>query len=103
MFYQALEIAMLGSKSGGSTQKNKKRKPISLEHQDFPHRHITESSSHQIYGIDAFSGAAVMALNIPPGDHVLDMYAGPSAKLCMILDLLGCSGFVTKVDVARHH
>jgi len=31
----------------------------------------------QIYGIDAASGAAVMALNISPGDHVLDLCAAP--------------------------
>lgn len=28
------------------------------------------------------------------------LFAG--AKLCMILDLLGCSGSVTGVDIARH-
>ncbi|XP_027346159.1 multisite-specific tRNA:(cytosine-C(5))-methyltransferase trm4b isoform X2 [Abrus precatorius] len=56
----------------------------------------------KIYGIDASSGAAVIALNISPGDHVLDLCAAPGAKLCMILDLLGDSGSVTGVDVARH-
>ncbi|GMH06552.1 hypothetical protein Nepgr_008392 [Nepenthes gracilis] len=56
----------------------------------------------KIYGIDAASGAAVMALNISPGDHVLDLCAAPGAKLCMILDLLGDSGSVTGVDIARH-
>ncbi|KAL6516273.1 hypothetical protein OROGR_019578 [Orobanche gracilis] len=56
----------------------------------------------KIYGLDAASGAAVLALNISPGDHVLDLCAAPGAKLCMILDLLGCSGSVTGVDVARH-
>ncbi|KAK7360212.1 hypothetical protein VNO77_02194 [Canavalia gladiata] len=56
----------------------------------------------KIYGIDASSGAAVLALNISPGDHVLDLCAAPGAKLCMILDLLGGSGSVTGVDVARH-
>ncbi|GFP78758.1 multisite-specific tRNA:(cytosine-c(5))-methyltransferase trm4b [Phtheirospermum japonicum] len=56
----------------------------------------------KIYGIDAASGAAVSALDISPGDHVLDLCAAPGAKLCMILDLLGCSGSVTGVDVARH-
>ncbi|KAF7809642.1 putative NOL1/NOP2/sun family RNA methylase [Senna tora] len=43
-----------------------------------------------------------MALNISAGDHVLDLCAAPGAKLCMILDLLGDSGSVTGVDVARH-
>ncbi|PPR82187.1 hypothetical protein GOBAR_AA38527 [Gossypium barbadense] len=56
----------------------------------------------QIYGIDAASGAAVSVLNISPGDHVLDLCAAPGAKICMILDLLGDSGSVTGVDVARH-
>lgn len=56
----------------------------------------------QIYGIDAASGAAVLALGISPGDHVLDLCAAPGAKLCMILDLLGCSGSVTGVDISRH-
>ncbi|XP_019446890.1 PREDICTED: multisite-specific tRNA:(cytosine-C(5))-methyltransferase trm4b isoform X2 [Lupinus angustifolius] len=56
----------------------------------------------KIYGIDASSGAAVTALHISPGDHVLDLCAAPGAKLCMILDLVGDSGSVTGVDVARH-
>ncbi|OWM68204.1 probable 28S rRNA (cytosine-C(5))-methyltransferase isoform X2 [Punica granatum] len=56
----------------------------------------------QIYGIDAASGAAVSALNISAGDHVLDLCAAPGAKLCMILDFLGDSGSVTGVDVSQH-
>ncbi|XVF59785.1 hypothetical protein PTKIN_Ptkin07bG0304000 [Pterospermum kingtungense] len=56
----------------------------------------------KIYGIDAASGAAVSALKISPGDHVLDLCAAPGAKLCMMLDLLDDSGSVTGVDVARH-
>ncbi|KAG4153706.1 hypothetical protein ERO13_D03G008700v2 [Gossypium hirsutum] len=66
---------------------------------------IANSKSYldgKIYGIDAASGAAVSVLNISPGDHVLDLCAAPGAKLCMILDLLGDSGSVTGVDVARH-
>ncbi|KAH9621932.1 hypothetical protein KSS87_022211 [Heliosperma pusillum] len=66
-----------------------------------PRVHIANSSVYQLgklYGIDAASGAAVSALNIAPGDHVLDL----CAKLCMILELLGDSGSVTGVDVARH-
>lgn len=31
----------------------------------------------KIYGIDASSGAAVMALNVSTGDHVLDLCAAP--------------------------
>ncbi|KAL5797157.1 hypothetical protein ACOSQ2_001977 [Xanthoceras sorbifolium] len=56
----------------------------------------------KIYGIDAASGAAVSALDISIGDHVLDLCAAPGAKLCMILDILGDSGSVTGVDIARH-
>lgn len=56
----------------------------------------------KIYGIDAASGAAVSALSISPGDHILDLCSAPGAKLCMMLDLLGGAGSVTGVDVARH-
>lgn len=69
------------------------------------HIHIANSRAYQqgkIYGIDAASGAAVLALNISFGDHVLDLCAAPGAKLCMVLDLLGDSGSLTGVDVARH-
>ncbi|XP_059641141.1 multisite-specific tRNA:(cytosine-C(5))-methyltransferase trm4b [Cornus florida] len=70
-----------------------------------PDIQIAKSKAYQegkMYGIDAASGAAVLALNISSGDHILDLCAAPGAKLCMILDLLGCSGSVTGVDVARH-
>nr|GMC57426.1 probable 28S rRNA (cytosine-C(5))-methyltransferase [Ipomoea batatas]GME13506.1 probable 28S rRNA (cytosine-C(5))-methyltransferase [Ipomoea batatas] len=70
-----------------------------------PHVRIASSKAYQegkIYGIDAASGAAVLALDISVGDHVLDLCAAPGAKLCMILDILGSSGSVTGVDVAKH-
>ncbi|KAG8386797.1 hypothetical protein BUALT_Bualt03G0186200 [Buddleja alternifolia] len=83
-----------------------------------PDRRIAGTKAYQegkIYGIDAASGAAVLALDVSPGDHVLDLCAAPGnvlqltslifsagAKLCTILDLLGCSGSVTGVDIARH-
>ncbi|KAL0692140.1 hypothetical protein Bca4012_059320 [Brassica carinata] len=70
-----------------------------------PHIHIARSIAYQqgkMYGIDAASGAAVSALGISPGDHVLDLCAAPGAKLCMMLDLLGDKGTATGVDVARH-
>ncbi|CAJ1942337.1 unnamed protein product [Sphenostylis stenocarpa] len=70
-----------------------------------PHVQIAGSRAYRegkIYGIDAASGAAVTALHVSPGDHVLDLCAAPGAKLCMILDLLGDSGSVTGVDAARH-
>jgi 16S rRNA C967 or C1407 C5-methylase (RsmB/RsmF family) len=31
----------------------------------------------QIYGIDAASGAAILALDVRPGNHVLDLCAAP--------------------------
>ncbi|CAN8251324.1 unnamed protein product [Cochlearia groenlandica] len=70
-----------------------------------PHVHISRSNPYKqgkMYGIDAASGAAVSALGISPGDHVLDLCAAPGAKLCMMLDLLGQKGTATGVDVARH-
>uniref|UniRef100_A0A7N0V4D5 SAM-dependent MTase RsmB/NOP-type domain-containing protein n=1 Tax=Kalanchoe fedtschenkoi TaxID=63787 RepID=A0A7N0V4D5_KALFE len=70
-----------------------------------PHVQIASSKAYRegkIYGIDAASGAAVAALGIVEGDHVLDLCAAPGAKLCMMLDLLGSSGSVTGVDVASH-
>ncbi|ESQ31092.1 hypothetical protein EUTSA_v10004380mg [Eutrema salsugineum] len=70
-----------------------------------PDVQIARSMAYQqgkMYGIDAASGAAVSALGISPGDHVLDLCAAPGAKLCMMLDLLGEKGTATGVDVARH-
>ncbi|KAF3440309.1 hypothetical protein FNV43_RR18593 [Rhamnella rubrinervis] len=70
-----------------------------------PSIQIANSKAYQqgkIYGIDAASGAAVSALNISAGDHVLDLCAAPGAKLCLMLDLLGDMGSVTGVDVSRH-
>ncbi|KAM1426027.1 hypothetical protein TB2_017935 [Malus domestica] len=70
-----------------------------------PDVEIANSNAYRegkIYGIDAASGAAVSALDISAGDHVLDLCAAPGAKLCMISDLLGDSGSVTGVDVSSH-
>ncbi|CAK9156997.1 unnamed protein product [Ilex paraguariensis] len=70
-----------------------------------PHIQIANSKAYQegkIYGIDAASGAAVSALNISAGDHILDLCAAPGAKLCMMVDVLDSLGSVTGVDVARH-
>ncbi|KAJ8764264.1 hypothetical protein K2173_006004 [Erythroxylum novogranatense] len=70
-----------------------------------PHVQIANSKAYKegkLYGIDAASGAAVSALNVSVGDHVLDLCAAPGAKLCMILDLLGNAGSVTAVDISRN-
>eukprot|EP00962_Isochrysis_galbana_P043416 scaffold16523_cov117-Isochrysis_galbana.AAC.1 len=53
-----------------------------------------------LYGIDLASGAAVAALGVCPGDHVLDMCCAPGAKLCALADALGLSGSVTGVDIS---
>ncbi|KAL5557543.1 hypothetical protein UlMin_039779 [Ulmus minor] len=53
----------------------------------------TQIANSKVYGIDASSGAAVLALDISPA---------PGAKLCLVLNLLGEMGSVTGVDVSRH-
>ncbi|KAL6659496.1 hypothetical protein ACP70R_003536 [Stipagrostis hirtigluma subsp. patula] len=62
-----------------------------------PEIQIAGSKAYQqgkIYGIDAASGAAIIALDVRPGDHVLDLCAAP--------DMLGSTGSLTGVDVAKH-
>uniref|UniRef100_A0A0E0CJS0 SAM-dependent MTase RsmB/NOP-type domain-containing protein n=1 Tax=Oryza meridionalis TaxID=40149 RepID=A0A0E0CJS0_9ORYZ len=62
-----------------------------------PQVQIASSMAYQqgkIYGIDAASGAAVLALDVQPGEHVLDLCAAP--------DMLGGRGSLTGVDVAKH-
>ncbi|KAG0303783.1 hypothetical protein BGZ98_006286 [Dissophora globulifera] len=48
----------------------------------------------RIFGMDLSSGIAVYALDIQPGDHVLDICCAPGAKLCMIAGLLTKSGAI---------
>lgn len=55
--------------------------------------------SGQVYGIDASSCAAVVALDPRPGDDVLDLCCAPGAKLCLISDLMKRQGSVTGVDI----
>ncbi|CAO3573127.1 unnamed protein product [Mortierella alpina] len=49
----------------------------------------------RIFGMDLSSGIAVYALDVQPGDHVLDICCAPGAKLCMIAGLLTNSGNVS--------
>jgi len=69
--------------------------------------------SGRLYGIDISSAAAVVALNVQAGDHVLDLCCAPGAKLSMISDALVAAegggdidkegpfaGSVTGVDIA---
>ncbi|KAG0264937.1 hypothetical protein BG011_005859 [Mortierella polycephala] len=48
----------------------------------------------RIFGMDLSSGIAVYALDVQPGEHVLDICCAPGAKLCMIAGLLTNSGHV---------
>ncbi|KAF9368971.1 hypothetical protein CPB97_004035 [Podila verticillata] len=48
----------------------------------------------RIFGMDLSSGIAVYALDVQPGDHVLDICCAPGAKLCMVAGLLTNSGHV---------
>ncbi|KAK3832401.1 MAG: S-adenosyl-L-methionine-dependent methyltransferase [Linnemannia gamsii] len=48
----------------------------------------------RIFGMDLSSGIAVYALDVQPGEHVLDICCAPGAKLCMIAGLLTNSGNV---------
>ena len=57
--------------------------------------------SGKIYGIDLASGAAVAALGLQPGEHVLDLCCAPGAKLCAIADALSLTGSVTGVDISE--
>eukprot|EP00048_Salpingoeca_helianthica_P024258 m.30858 g.30858 ORF g.30858 m.30858 type:complete len:387 (+) comp9274_c0_seq2:1657-2817(+) len=54
----------------------------------------------RIFGMDASSGAAIEALGIEAGDHVLDLCCAPGAKLCMMAERVGEGGSVTGVDVS---
>jgi 16S rRNA C967 or C1407 C5-methylase (RsmB/RsmF family) len=70
--------------------------------------HTPSYKNGHIYGMDLASGAAVVALDVQPGDTVLDLCCAPGAKLCMIADLLqggvdaSPMGSVTGVDIVPH-
>ncbi|KAI8578845.1 hypothetical protein K450DRAFT_244795 [Umbelopsis ramanniana AG] len=59
---------------------------------------------NKIFGIDLSSGLAVLALQVQPNDHVLDLCCAPGAKLCMISNIIGSegTGTVTGVDISPH-
>ncbi|GAM19353.1 hypothetical protein SAMD00019534_025280 [Acytostelium subglobosum LB1] len=54
----------------------------------------------EIYGMDASSGAAVLALDPQPGDNVLDICCAPGTKLSLISDVMKGQGTVTGVDIS---
>jgi 16S rRNA C967 or C1407 C5-methylase (RsmB/RsmF family) len=54
-----------------------------------------------LYGIDVSSGAAVLALDVQPGDDVLDLCCAPGAKLCALADAMELFGTLTGVDVSE--
>eukprot|EP01132_Coremiostelium_polycephalum_P006222 gene6222-7751_t len=59
--------------------------------------------SGTFYGMDASSGAAVVALDPQPNDNVLDICCAPGSKLCLVSDLIGGDGgSVTGVDIASN-
>ncbi|EGG21777.1 Putative nucleolar protein [Cavenderia fasciculata] len=64
---------------------------------------ISSSPSYKkgiMYGMDASSGAAILALDPQPGDNVLDICCAPGTKFCMIADLIKGQGSVTGVDIS---
>lgn len=68
---------------------------------NFPIAGTRSYKTGRIFGMDAASGAAVAALDIQEGDHVLDLCAAPGAKLAMMADILGQgSGTLTAVDIS---
>jgi len=54
-----------------------------------------------IYGMDASSGAVVVALDPQPNEHILDLCCAPGAKLCMISDKMKRTGSITGVDICE--
>ncbi|KAN0043129.1 hypothetical protein ACTA71_010766 [Dictyostelium dimigraforme] len=65
---------------------------------------ISSSKSYKngmFYGMDASSGAAILALNPKPNDNVLDICCAPGTKLCMISDMLGGNGTITGIDISE--
>jgi hypothetical protein len=54
----------------------------------------------QIYGMDVSSGAAAIALDPQPYEHVLDLCAAPGGKMCLLADLMGRKGSVTGCDIS---
>ncbi|KAF9427480.1 hypothetical protein BGZ94_004815 [Podila epigama] len=57
-------------------------------------KNVQAHKEGRIFGMDLSSGIAVYALDVQPGEHVLDICCAPGAKLCMIAGLLTNSGNV---------
>lgn len=51
-------------------------------------------TSGKLYGIDISSAAAVVALGVSSGNHILDLCCAPGAKLAMISDTLAMQEYV---------
>eukprot|EP01147_Barroeca_monosierra_P009394 gene9394-1641_t len=70
-----------------------------------PHRVPVASSQAyregHIYGMDVSSAAAVLSLQVQPGENCLDLCCAPGAKLCMLSELCTKLGTVTGVDIIR--
>eukprot|EP00927_Polykrikos_kofoidii_P059965 TRINITY_DN55047_c0_g1_i1.p1 TRINITY_DN55047_c0_g1~~TRINITY_DN55047_c0_g1_i1.p1 ORF type:complete len:483 (+),score=82.15 TRINITY_DN55047_c0_g1_i1:76-1524(+) len=58
--------------------------------------------SGHLFGMDAASAFAVLAMAIEPGHDVLDLCCAPGAKLVYIAELLQGRGRLVGVDVAEH-
>ncbi|KAJ1918686.1 hypothetical protein IWQ60_007438 [Tieghemiomyces parasiticus] len=62
--------------------------PLGNDDQDVRLSQTAGYQAGDLYGIDVTSGIAVLALEVQPGDHVLDLCCAPGAKLCMLADLI---------------
>jgi hypothetical protein len=75
---------------------------------DTPIASIDAYKKGQIYGMDLASAIAVLALDVKPAHHIVDICCAPGAKLCMLADIV-CGqpsdpftikrGSVTGVDI----
>lgn len=65
---------------------------------------LSQLPMHQegrIVGLDISSGAAVCALDVQPGHHVLDLCCAPGMKMLLLTEQIE-TGSVTGVDISQH-